>query len=377
MREPDRREIMHASPLLSLEGITKRYAAVEAVSDLSAQIRRGELVSFVGPSGCGKTTLLRIIGGFIRPDAGRVTLDGEDVSLLPPNQRATAMVFQNYALFPHLTVAENVGYGLTIRKWPSAEVAERVSALLTLVQLGGFGERRPAQLSGGQQQRVALARALSLQPKVLLLDEPLSNLDANLRVQMRAEITRLQRELNQTVVFVTHDQEEAMGISDRIMVMDRGRILQAGTPAEIYERPATRFVARFIGAANFLDGILGNGIPGRTTIATRVGTLVIDKVSGGLNLGDPVSVLLRPEAIRLGPPDDRTEPNRLTGTVAQAVYTGALVRYTVTVGDIPLTVDLSDPRHTPAFRRGDRVSVRLPNDPHLLSLESPGNSPEA
>jgi spermidine/putrescine ABC transporter ATP-binding subunit len=360
---------MTEQSLLSLDGLTKRYGAVLAVCDVRAAIRRGELVSFVGPSGCGKTTLLRIVGGFVRPDAGRVVLDGEDISPLPPNQRATAMVFQNYALFPHLTVAENVGYGLTIRRRPAAEVARRVEELLALVQLQGFGHRRPAQLSGGQQQRVALARALSLQPKVLLLDEPLSNLDANLRVQMRAEITRLQRELKQTIVFVTHDQEEAMSISDRIMVMDRGRILQVGAPAEIYERPASRFVARFVGAANFLDGTLGNGIPGRSSIATALGTLIVEKVANGWTPGDRVAVLLRPEAIRLGPPDDRAEPNRLLGTITHAMYTGALIRYTVTVGDMPLTVDLSDPRHTPAFQRGDRVSLRLPSDPHLLPSE--------
>ncbi len=361
---------MTENPLLSLDGITKRYGALVAVGDVSASIRRGEFVSFVGPSGCGKTTLLRVIGGFIRPNAGRVVLDAEDISLLPPNQRATAMVFQNYALFPHLTVAENVGYGLTIRRRPAAEVARRVEELLGLVQLQGFGRRRPAQLSGGQQQRVALARALSLQPKVLLLDEPLSNLDANLRIQMRTEITRLQRELRQTVVFVTHDQEEAMSISDRIMVMDRGRILQAGTPAEIYERPASRFVARFVGAANFLDGTLGNGFPGRTTIATPLGPLLVEKVSNGWTLGDRVAVLLRPEAIRLGPADTRPEPNRLLGTITHAMYTGALIRYTVQVGDTPLTVDLSDPRHTPAFHRGDRVSLQLPSDPHLLPQDS-------
>ena len=361
---------MAEQPLLLLSGLTKRYGTALAVCDVRADIRRGELVSFVGPSGCGKTTLLRIVGGFVRPDAGRVVLDGEDLGPLPPNQRATAMVFQNYALFPHLTVAENVGYGLTIRRRPAAEVARRVEELLSLVQLQGLGRRRPSQLSGGQQQRVVLARALSLQPKVLLLDEPLSNLDANLRVQMRTEITRLQRALHQTIVFVTHDQEEAMSISDRIMVMDRGRILQAGAPAEIYERPASRFVARFIGAANFLDGTLGNGIPGRTAIATSLGTLIVEKVSNGLAIGDRVAVLLRPEAIRLGPPDGPAEPNRLLGTIAHAMYTGAVIRYTVEVGDTLLRVDLSDPRHRPAFHRGDRVSLRLPGDPHLLPSES-------
>jgi ABC-type Fe3+/spermidine/putrescine transport system ATPase subunit len=357
--------------LLLIDGISKHYGTVLALYNVSATIRRGELVSFVGPSGCGKTTLLRIIGGFIRANTGRVVLDDEDISLWPPNHRATAMVFQNYALFPHLTVAENVGYGLAVRRRPAGEIGRRVEELLALVQLQGLGQRRPAELSGGQQQRVALARALSLQPKVLLLDEPLSNLDANLRIQMRTEITRLQRELRQTIVFVTHDQEEAMSISDRIMVMDRGRILQTGTPAEIYERPASRFVARFVGAANFLEGTLGNGMPhaGHTHITTALGTLIVEKVSNGWRPGDRVGVLLRPEAIRLGPPDDRPEPNRLLGTITHATYTGSLIRYSVRIQDTSLTVDLSDPRHTPTFRQGERVSLQLPSDPHLLPQE--------
>ena len=225
-----------------------------AVDGVDAAIQEGELVSFVGPSGCGKTTLLRLAGGFARPDGGRVLLDGQDVTRDPPNRRATAMVFQSYALFPHLTVAGNVGYALRVRGQSRADVAARVEDLLRVVQLDGLGARRPDELSGGQQQRVALARALSVRPRVLLLDEPLSNLDANLRVLMREEIKRLQRELRLTVAYVTHDQEEAMSISDRIAVMRAGRIEQLGTPTEIYERPATEFVARFVGTANFLDG---------------------------------------------------------------------------------------------------------------------------
>ncbi|HSB80433.1 MAG TPA: ABC transporter ATP-binding protein [Candidatus Methylomirabilis sp.] len=354
-------------PLLSLDGLTKRYGALTAVDNVSAAIHRGELVSFVGPSGCGKTTLLRLIGGFLRPDAGSIVLDGENITALPPNRRPTAMVFQNYALFPHLTVAQNIGYALAIRKRPRAEIARRVEELLVLVQLQGINDRRPVELSGGQQQRVALARALSLQPKVLLLDEPLSNLDANLRVQMRAEITRLQRDLQQTVVFVTHDQEEAMSISDRIMVMNQGRILQTGTPTEIYERPATEFVARFVGVVNFLDGSLRAGASGSTTVATRLGPLAIRSANGRFGPGDRVFLVVRPEAVRLGPYEETVGPNRLPGTIESAVYTGSLVRYTVNVGGTRLAVDLSDPRHTPAFVAGDRVTVILPEDPHLLS----------
>ena len=357
---------MSNQTLLSLDGLTKRYGTVTAVEDVHATIRRGELVSFVGPSGCGKTTLLRLIGGFLRPDAGRIVLDGEDITALPPNRRPTAMVFQNYALFPHMTVAENIGYALAIRKRPRAEVARRVEELLALVQLQDFGRRRPAQLSGGQQQRVALARALSLQPKVLLLDEPLSNLDAELRVQMRAEIKRLQRDLRQTVVFVTHDQEEAMSVSDRIMVMYQGQILQAGTPSEIYEQPATTFIARSVGAVNFLEGVLSNGTRGVATVTTPLGTIVIRSVVEGVTSGDRVCLVVRPESIRLGPPEDAMGPNRMLGRIESAMYTGALIRYSVGVRGTRLTVDLYDPRHTATFREGDQVILTLPEDPHLL-----------
>jgi putative spermidine/putrescine transport system ATP-binding protein len=352
--------------LLNLDGLTKRYGNVIAVEGISATIQRGELVSFVGPSGCGKTTLLRLIGGFLRPDAGRIVLDREDITTLPPNRRPTAMVFQSYALFPHLTVAENIGYALTIRRRPKSEVARRVEELLALVQLHDLGRRYPAQLSGGQQQRVALARSLSLQPKVLLLDEPLSNLDADLRVQMRAEIKRLQRELHQTVVFVTHDQEEAMSISDRIMVMDQGRILQSGTPSEIYERPTTAFIARSVGAVNFLEGILTNGTPGHATVTTPLGILKIRPPAEGVRSGDRVCLVVRPETIRLGPPDNGVGPNRMRGKIESAMYTGALIRYSVGVGETRLAVDLFDPRHTAIFREGDRVMLVLPEDPHLL-----------
>ena len=352
--------------LLSLDALTKRYGTVMAVDNVSAGIRRGELVSFVGPSGCGKTTLLRLIGGFLRPDAGSIVLDGETITALPPNRRATAMVFQNYALFPHLTVAQNIGYALAIRKRPRVEIARRVTELLVLAQLQDVGHRRPAQLSGGQQQRVALARALSLQPKVLLLDEPLSNLDANLRVQMRAEIKRLQRDLHQTVVFVTHDQEEAMSISDRIMVMDQGQILQVGTPTEIYERPATEFVARFVGVVNFIGGDLTADAPEAATVATPFGPLIIRSMNGRFEAGKRVCLIVRPEAIRLRHREDAAGTNRLPGTIENAMYTGALIRYTVNVNGTRLTVDLTDPRHTPTFHPGDRVTMILPDDPHLL-----------
>jgi spermidine/putrescine ABC transporter ATP-binding subunit len=358
---------MARETLLACDGLRKRYGGVTAVDGVSAGVAPGEFVSFVGPSGCGKTTLLRLLGGFIRPDAGRVVLDGVDITTEPPNRRATAMVFQSYALFPHLSVADNVGYALKIRGRPRAEIARRVEELLALVRLEGLGARRPDQLSGGQQQRVALARALSLRPKVLLLDEPLSNLDANLRVLMRSELKRLQRDLALTVVYVTHDQEEAMSISDRIAVMRAGRLEQVGAPADLYERPATEFVAAFVGPVDFLDGELAPGAnPGEATVRTAVGTLAVRATPAGLGPGAAVRLVLRPEAVRLAPPEEAGRSGAVAGTVEQAVYTGALVRYAVDVGGLRLAANLHDPRHGHRYREGDRVTLVLPPDVHIL-----------
>ena len=359
------------SVVLRAEGLTKRYGPVVAVDGVDADIREGELMSFVGPSGCGKTTLLRMIGGFARPDAGRVLLDGQDVTRDPPNRRATAMVFQSYALFPHLTVAGNVGYALRVRGQSRADVAARVEALLRVVRLDGLGGRRPDELSGGQQQRVALARALSVRPRVLLLDEPLSNLDANLRVLMREEIKRLQKELRLTVAYVTHDQEEAMSISDRIAVMRAGRVEQVGAPTEIYERPATEFVARFVGAANFLDGEVARADAAGCAVRTPLGVLTVREAHAALAVGARVRLVVRPEAVRLSPGDPVEGGTGLPGKILGSAYTGAVVRYQVEVGETHLIVDLHDPRHGPRYAEGDRVSVQPPADPQVLPADSP------
>jgi putative spermidine/putrescine transport system ATP-binding protein len=357
------------SAVLCLEGLAKRYGAVLAVDRVDAEIREGELVAFLGPSGCGKTTLLRMIGGFAQPDAGRVVLEGRDVTREPPNRRATAMVFQSYALFPHLSVADNVGYALRVRRRPRTEVGARVEELLRLVRLEGLGSRRPDELSGGQQQRVALARALSVRPRVLLLDEPLSNLDANLRVLMREEIKRLQRELQLTVVYVTHDQEEAMSISDRIAVMCAGRLEQVGAAAEVYERPATEFVARFVGAANFLEGDAATAGPGGVRVRTGLGVLAVREAPADLAAGTRVRLLVRPEAVRLASPEASGEGEGLPGKITGVAYTGAVVRYTVDVGGTRLAVDVHDPHHARRYAEGDRVAVRLPEDAHMLPID--------
>ena len=244
---------------LELKNLTKAYATTLAADNISLAVGAGELVAFLGPSGCGKTTTLRMVAGFIRPTSGEILVQGKDITNLKPNHRDMGMVFQSYALFPHMTVERNVAFGLRARSAPQIEIAPRVAAVLELVGLTGFGDRYPKQLSGGQQQRVALARVLALKPKLLLFDEPLSNLDAKLRLQMRHEIRQLQKEVGITSLFVTHDQEEAMTIADRIAVMNNGKIDQVGTPAEIYDNPRTRFVADFIGTSNLLDGRVVSG----------------------------------------------------------------------------------------------------------------------
>ena len=302
---------------LCLVGIEKHYGSTPAVAGIDLAVRDGEFVTLLGPSGCGKTTTLALIAGFFPPTAGEIYLKGKPVADLPSFRRDIGVVFQDYALFPHMTAAQNVAFGLKMRKVAPAEIAQRVAAALDLVQLRGLGERRPLQMSGGQRQRVALARALVVNPTVLLLDEPLSNLDLKLREEMRVEIVAIQRRLGITTVFVTHDQSEALVMSDRIGVMNQGRIEQIGEPAEIYEAPATRFVAEFIGRMNMLAGVV---TPER---GVRIGerTFAIG-VPADIASGASVNVAIRPERASLTPA--RTEDGiSLPGTVRQVFYLGA------------------------------------------------------
>nr|WP_241427612.1 ABC transporter ATP-binding protein [Fertoeibacter niger] len=281
------------------------------MDDVSVQIRQGEFFTLLGPSGCGKTTLLRLIAGFETPTSGQILLDGKDITADPPNRRPVNTVFQSYALFPHLTVAQNVGFGLQMQGRPRAEVADRAAKMLTLVRLDHLAQRKTSQLSGGQQQRVALARALAPQPKVLLLDEPLSALDLKLRKEMQIELKRLQHETGITFVFVTHDQEEALTMSDRIGVMSAGKILQVGSPRDIYTRPANRFVASFIGETNFLPGFYAHG-----QVALAGGHV---PVAAGTKEGSTVTLAVRPEQVRLVAAD---APGSLPATVRDLVYFG-------------------------------------------------------
>lgn len=310
---------------LELTGVQKRFGDVLAVEDFHLSASRGEFVSFLGPSGCGKTTTLRMIAGFEQPTAGTISIDGNDITRRPPNQRNVGMVFQSYALFPNMTVASNVGFGLKIRKRSGDQIAKRVDELLRLIHLEGRGDRYPWQLSGGQQQRVALARALAIEPQVLLLDEPLSALDAKIRVALRHEIHDIQRQLGITTVYVTHDQEEALELSDRIVVMSEGRVEQVGTPHEIYNFPATSFVATFVGTLNAVEAIVVDGPAGQVTIG---GQAVRMTATPDGRPGSTVMVAIRPEMITLdgidGHPADGA--NRLRASVTDVAFLGSVVR---------------------------------------------------
>jgi len=352
---------------LILEGITKKFpqrgggGEVIAVDAVSLNIQKGEFITLLGPSGCGKTTTLRLIAGFEMPSTGRIVLDGREITNQPPNNRDMAMVFQSYALFPHMTVFDNVAYGLTIRKLPRKQIEEKVNATLDMIGLSKLGTRRPNQLSGGQQQRVALARALVMEPRVLLFDEPLSNLDAKLRVQMRGEIHRLQRRLNITSVYVTHDQVEAMAMSDRIVVMNAGRIEQIGSPGEIYRRPISRFVADFIGRANFVETKVEAVDGGQVTVRI-LGQRLVQLMTPTPKVGDTLDAILRPEGLQL-----RNDPQLIQGQVIQAMYLGTEVEYLVEADGQQFMVVENDPRPDYVFAEGQTVGIGLVHeDVHLL-----------
>lgn len=286
------------NPAVEVRGLRIRYGETEVVRDVSLSVAPGEIVSLLGPSGCGKTTTLRAIAGFLVPDYGDVFLDGRNVTEVPPNRRNIGMVFQGYALFPHLSVFDNVAYGLRMRKLSRAEIAQRVEKALALVKLSEFAQRRPKQISGGQQQRVAIARALVIEPKVLLLDEPLSNLDAKLRQEMRVELRRLLKSTNVASVFVTHDQEEALVLSDQIILMNNGQIEQQGSPRQIYEQPSSLFAAAFVGQANFLRGTVVDDNAGSAVVDVG-GTPLRGTACGNLRKGEPATIVVKHERVRL------------------------------------------------------------------------------
>jgi putative spermidine/putrescine transport system ATP-binding protein/spermidine/putrescine transport system ATP-binding protein len=327
---------------VELDGVTKRFGEVAALDAVSLSVRRGELMTLLGPSGCGKTTLLNVVAGFLIPDHGEIAIEGKRVTELPTHRREIGIMFQSYALFPHMTVAANVGYGLRMRHTPKAEIARRVADALALVKLTGMDDRRPRQLSGGQQQRVALARALVIRPKVLLLDEPFSALDRNLRAAMQVEVKEIQKTLGVTTIFVTHDQSEALSLSDRIAVIAEGRIRQLGTPDEIYRRPSDRFVASFVGDVNVLSARLER-IDGDTATVT-LGPVPITVPSAPLQGAAPgamVDLFVRPERLGVAEPGTATAIN---GVVATQVYQG---------GHIDLYADVPE-------ASAGRVLLRIP-----------------
>ena len=343
---------------IGVHGLTKRFGQQEVVGGVDFAIEEGEMFTLLGPSGCGKTTLLRLIAGFYTPDAGEIRFDDRVINDLPPHERGIGMVFQNYALWPHMTVFENAAYGLKLRKVPEAEIAERIRAVLEKVKLGGLEKRYPGQLSGGQQQRVALARALVLNPKMLLLDEPLSNLDAKIRIQVRAEIRKLQKELGITTVYVTHDQEEALTLSDRIAVLNKGKVLQVGPPKALYERPQNHFVADFIGINNLSEGTVEavDAAQGWLRVKCKFGELkaVMDQ---RFRPGDRCVVSIRPENANL---DGESAPGRnlVRGHIVFAAYLGHTLRYDVDLGQgLLFKVDIRDPWHHEQRPMGSAVAL--------------------
>ncbi len=347
---------------LRLANVVKRFGPSVAVDGVSLEIEEGCFFTLLGPSGCGKTTLLRVVAGFHTPDAGDVFLRDRRITQLPPHARGTAMVFQEYALFPHMTVAENVAYGLRMRRVPPAQIRERVARVLELVGLTGQEGKYPHQLSGGQQQRVALARALVVEPEVLLLDEPLSNLDAKLRLRVREELRELQRRLGQTTVYVTHDQEEALALSDRVAVLNHGRILQVGTPEEVYRNPTSRFVAEFVGLANFVPGEVVS--PGRV----RAGRVELRVDGLRATPGGRVVLAVRPEEVRVcqDPPD--TKPNVLRGRVRSATFLGPVRRLTVDAEGFSWVVDV---RADEAVAPEAEVTLEVPAERLRVVEEEP------
>jgi len=348
---------------IDIRQVRKQFGTVTAVRDVCLSVRAGEFFTLLGPSGCGKTTLLRMVAGFCPLDAGEIWIGGRRVDQIPPHRRNTGMVFQNYAVFPFLSVFDNVAYGLKARRLPRPALRERVERCLAMVQLSDYALRMPHQLSGGQLQRVAIARCLAIEPEVLLLDEPLSNLDAKLRIQMRSEIRRLQQQLNITALYVTHDQEEALVLSDRVAVMCGGVIQQIGSPSEVYHRPTDAFTAGFMGSTNLLTGRVVRHEDDRTVVALAGQHMRIPTITEPV--GAEIRFCLRPEAVRLSP-ETSGQDECLTGQIARGEFLGASTRYEIAVGSAVLIAAAFDEWPGPQFRVGDRVRVGY--DPTRITL---------
>ncbi len=354
---------------VELQNVSKHFGRVGAVKELSLAVNPGEFLSLLGPSGCGKTTTLRLIAGFEQATAGRVFLAGEDVTDRPAYRRNIGMVFQNYALFPHMTVRENVAFGLHMRRVPTTVIGARVKRALALVRLSGLEDRYHRQLSGGQQQRVALARALVIEPEVLLLDEPLSNLDAKLREEMRVELRQIQRQVGITTVFVTHDQEEALTLSDRVAVMNHGQIVQQGTPIEVYERPAHSFVAGFIGQSNLFWGLVVGQEDGLTRVHAESGLNLVARPDAPISPGSRVLVVIKQSRVKIGPAGGPAAPNATPASLEFVNYLGPTVQYLCRAGEARLAASLPNETGAPVFRSGEPVIMSWRPEDCLLLKE--------
>ncbi len=347
---------------LRLEGVGKQFGSVAAVHELDLEVTKGEILALLGPSGCGKTTTLRMIGGLERPSSGRILLNDKVISsteaFSPPEERDMGMVFQSYALWPHMTVSDNIGYGLRKHKMSKADSQARIEEMLRFVEMSGYEGRYPSELSGGQQQRVSVARALATKPKVVLFDEPLSNLDASLREAMRFELRRIHQESNLTGIYVTHNQEEAFTLGDRVAVMRDGKVEQVATPAELYERPKSLFVAQFVGLANILDGTVQERTEGGIRIETKAGPLICALPPDQKFLvGDRVSVMARPESVMLRPAMPSSGPHAWSGVVRDMVFSGALKDYFIDCNGVAIRAQyLGKVR----FAMGERLSLEIP-----------------
>jgi spermidine/putrescine transport system ATP-binding protein len=356
-------------PIIRLKGIDKFYGDVQALSDITADIQTGEFFSLLGPSGCGKTTLLRAIAGFEHPSKGQIMIGGQSMDGVPANKRPTNMVFQSYAIFPHMSVAENVAYGLKARKTPKDKIADEVKSALQMVGLDGYGERASHALSGGQRQRVALARALVLKPKVLLLDEPLSALDKKLREQMQSELRHLQRAVGITFILVTHDQEEALTMSDRIAVMFEGRIAQMASPHELYRRPISKRVANFIGVMNFLDAkVVSETSDGFSTEVAGLGQVTVPKDQATGGIGSGVVAAVRPEMFTIIAEGQQSHEREAAGKVTEVNYYGDMTYYNVHLDGVatPVTISMRNTAGRAVLREGDQARVGWGTESVLL-----------
>ena len=344
-----------ASEFLSVDNLVKTYGTTTVVKGVSFGFNKGEFISLLGPSGCGKTTILRMIAGFETPTSGSILVDGQDITGLKPNQRQLGMVFQAYALFPNLNVGDNIGFGLKIAGMPAEQRRARVEEMLKLIGLPGFEKRYPYEMSGGQQQRVALARAIAPRPRMLLLDEPLSALDAKIRVSLREEIRAIQLDLGITTVFVTHDQEEALSISDRIVVMNAGKIDQLGAPHEIYNKPATRFVATFVGHLNNIEAIVTDPVAKTVSIDGQAAT--VPTMPASASPGTSITLTLRPEVLSVGP--RQGNDITLTGTIADVTFLGSVIRLRVALGKNLVSLDTFNDQRTAPPSRGEPVTISV------------------